>query len=396
MTAGTELLTDLVDQDELDDAVGEGLVRLQINADGDRILNYTEKAVYTRTWTPATRQCRGLIVAADGSIVARPWPKFFNYGEHAADALDLNAPVEVTDKMDGSLGILYFTRLGELAIATRGSFGSEQARHATAIFRARYQPAAFAADHAWTYLFEIIYPENRIVLDYGSMDDLVLLGAVHKGTGQTAGPLDAVCYWWPGPRTSVYPYPTLAAALAAAPRQNAEGLVVRYTAGPHRDTLVKIKQDDYVALHRIITGLTARHLWERLAVWDVHTKTSADIKRLAQTLRLDPTDIRGILDAGVNWRSEIERTAPEEFTNWISRTCATLAADCSAARAAVEEATKALGWTDRKTAAGLLAKHPQRGMVFAALDGKDYLAQAWLSVRPEAERPYAARSESVA
>jgi putative RNA ligase len=39
-----------------------------------------------------------------------------------------------------------------------------------------------------TVLVEIVYPANRIVLDYGGLDDLILLGAVDIATGRTFGP----------------------------------------------------------------------------------------------------------------------------------------------------------------------------------------------------------------
>lgn len=57
---------------------------------------------------PTTRTCRGLIVhSTTGRVLARPWAKFVNHGRPEAETLDLAAPVEVTDKLDGSLGILY-------------------------------------------------------------------------------------------------------------------------------------------------------------------------------------------------------------------------------------------------------------------------------------------------
>src|SRR5437763_7545070 len=132
----------LFDPATLDEMIEGGFVRAQVG-DNRTIYNYTEQAVYTRTWNDVTTQCRGLIAQTNsGLIVARPWPKFFSYGEHAADTLDLTAAVEVTDKEDGSLGILYAATDGD-QIATRGSFASEQAAHATEVYRSRY------AAHWW-------------------------------------------------------------------------------------------------------------------------------------------------------------------------------------------------------------------------------------------------------
>jgi RNA ligase len=246
---------------DLAHALTEKLVRVQEHPTDDlRIFNYTETAVYSGTWTNITRQCRGLIFDGAGNVIARPWPKFFNYGQTEAGDLDLDAPAEVTDKMDGSLGILYPTG-GGYGIATRGSFTSDQALHATGRLQ-DYLRQGFAPLYGWTYLFEIVYPKNRIVLDYGTRDELVFLGAVHILTGRTEGPL-----WkntvgdWPGPRAETFPARTLREALAMEPRPNAEGLVVRYIDTGH---MVKIKQAEYIRLHALATQTSTITVWESL------------------------------------------------------------------------------------------------------------------------------------
>lgn len=390
-------LSNLFDLAALDAAIEEKLVRRQTHpTDPLAIYNYTEMAVYSRAWTPVTKQCRGLIVNTEtGEIVARPWAKFFNYGEHVADTLDITAPVEVTDKADGSLGILYMTSDGP-AIATRGSFMSEQAQHATDLYRGRYA-GKWEPRPDVTYLFEIIYRSNRIVLDYGDMDDLILLGAVNIANGWADGPGAYHTGTWTGPRAQVHTHQTLASALAAKPRPNAEGLVVRYLSGDLAGTMLKLKQADYVALHRIITGLTARRLWERSAIFAVigsHPETT--VRQLGQTLRMDPADVQGILDAGPNWDDEVRKTAPEEFTDWIDATLSALQEHAYDILMDVREAVLEWQGQDRKTIAQGIAKHPHRGMIFSALDGRSVTAQAWASIRPEAEKPYAARSEDVA
>jgi RNA ligase len=399
------MIDDLLDPHALDTAVQAGLVRVQRHpALPLRIFNYTEQAVFGREWTPVTRTCRGLVVADDGTVVARPWPKFFNHGEQSADPLDLAAPVEVTDKADGSLGILYPVPAAPdangadvaagYAVATRGSFSSEQALHATERYGERYA-TAWTPLPGWTYLVEIVYPENRIVLDYGDLDDLILLGAVEVGTGRCAGPLDPPCAGWPGPRTEVHDHASLAEALAAEPRPNAEGLVVRYLEGAHAGAMVKLKQDDYVALHRVVTGLTARRLWERTAV---HAADEAgyDPRRIAQQLRLDPAEVAGILQGGRGWLDALRLTAPEEFTAWIDGTVAELRRQVTELLDRVAADAAPLAGLPRKEAAAAIAAHPYRGMLFAVLDGRPVLTQAWAAVRPEAERPYRNRSEDVA
>jgi hypothetical protein len=70
------------------------------------IHNYSEKTQFDKRWDEVTMSCRGLILDNNGDVIARPWKKFFNYGEGRLKIDDV-MPVEVTDKMDGSLGILY-------------------------------------------------------------------------------------------------------------------------------------------------------------------------------------------------------------------------------------------------------------------------------------------------
>jgi RNA ligase len=101
-------VSDLFDPKLLTEMLEGGFVRAGVHPTLPMtILNYTEKAQYERVWNPVTLTCRGLIVNhTTKDVVARPFRKFFNYGEPAADGLDTSGPVCVTDKMDGSLGIL--------------------------------------------------------------------------------------------------------------------------------------------------------------------------------------------------------------------------------------------------------------------------------------------------
>jgi RNA ligase len=212
------------------------------------IANYTPKAAYDGCWTPVTLTSRGLIFnKRTGEVLARPFPKFFNYGQAGAPEIPLSQEVTAANKFDGSLGIAYYDPDGELAVATRGSFQSEQAYHATAVLRRAVPDLAWIKaelNRGWTPLFEIIYPQNRIVLDYGDADYLQYLGSVYNETGA----------FYPANPERL----TFGELLARPPRPNAEGYVVwlnHYTA-------VKIKQDDYIALHAIVTNLSEKKVWE--------------------------------------------------------------------------------------------------------------------------------------
>ena len=75
----------LFDPADLGRALTEGHVRVQSHPLLPlSIYNYTEKAAYDGIWNEVTLQCRGLIVADNGDVVARPFRKFFNYGQAGA------------------------------------------------------------------------------------------------------------------------------------------------------------------------------------------------------------------------------------------------------------------------------------------------------------------------
>ncbi|AEV88346.1 2'-5' RNA ligase [Actinoplanes sp. SE50] len=353
------LLHDVFDPVTLTEAVQNGLVRTQRHPHLPlTIYNYTEACQYSGAWTPVTLACRGLIVDASGRIVARPLTKFFNHTEAQAPALDAAAPVAVTDKVDGSLGIIYHDGSG-YAVATRGSFASDQAIHATTLLRTRY--GSFTPPDGLTVLVEIIFPANRIVVDYQGLDDLVLLGAVEIATGRSHGP--AAVPDWPGPVVETFGYATLAEALAAAPRAGREGLVVHFTEADQR---VKIKYADYVRLHRLVTGLTPRSVWEILA-------TGGDLDALLEPL-------------------------PDEFHVWARGVAAELTAEVEARAAAVEAAYAGIvaalpdGW-GRKEFALAAVRSPHRGELFQRLDGHDYRPGLWQRVRPSADRAAAGGTE---
>lgn len=342
---------DLFDLGRLDQHLNDGYVKMRSHPELPLVIyNYAEKTAYEREWDVITSGCRGLICHEDGTVVARPWAKFFNLGEHPEGAFDMDAPVEVTDKQDGSLGILVLG-YGAPFLATRGSFESEQAQHATAVYRERY-------DGMWdprpglTYLFEIVYPENRIVLDYGEKDDLILLGATETATHRTLGPDDIP--EWPGPRTQVFAYRTLREALEAEPRPNAEGVVVRF---PESGAMLKLKQADYMELHRIVTGLNARVVWEHALAGD----------------------LMALLDA-----------LPDEFRAWavdLARDLSTTAAEIAEqVDLAHDEILTRLpdGWT-RKDYAIEAVKHPHKALLFLVLDGKSTREHIWKGLRPSGD-----------
>lgn len=200
---------------------------------------------------------RGLVTDANGTILARPLPKFFNAEEHRAEDIPWGLPFEVAEKLDGSLLIVQALQEGDLLFTTRGSFHSKQAEYGERLFLSKY--GSVALDRRYTYLFELIYPENRIVVDYGDREDVVLLAIIETATGEELS-LDAA----PEGLTVA---PRLSASgagdfnfLMAMERQNAEGFVIKFENGFR----VKVKFDEYKRLHKLLTGISEKLIWEYL------------------------------------------------------------------------------------------------------------------------------------
>lgn len=227
-----------------------------VDHDGLLLLNYTNAAQFANRWNWFESVSRGLILdRATGATVALPFAKFHNYYDGCTSA----PLIEATEKLDGSLGILY-RHQGQHKIATRGSFTSDQALWATEYLNHRYDLSDLPA--CLTLLFEIIYPENRVVVDYGTRQDLVLIGIRNTETlsdySASAVLRHAELFKFPTP-TIYAPYP-LSDLIDRATRLTAheEGYVLRFADG----TRWKVKGDAYKLAHKLMTGVSFRRVLE--------------------------------------------------------------------------------------------------------------------------------------
>jgi RNA ligase len=216
------------------------------------IWNYTPAVQYGEKWDEVTLQCRGLVTGTEGDVVARPFKKFFNLEENKHTPTQ---DFEVFDKMDGSLGIM-FKYNGEMICATRGSFTSDQSKWMSE-FAQKYNYQDIIVE-GFTYLFEIIYPENRIVVNYDGQERLVLLGIINTETGEELPHNELfegfdVVKKYDGVRDY--------SELKGKVEQNSEGFVVRFSNGDR----MKIKGEEYLRLHKIMTNVSTTGVWELLS-----------------------------------------------------------------------------------------------------------------------------------
>ena len=131
---------------------------------------------------------------------------------------------------------------------------------------------------------------------------------------------------------------------------NCEGFVIKFS----NDFRIKIKLEEYVRLHRIITHISNVSIWECMA---------------------QNTDLE-----------ELIATTPDEFYTWVKDTQKALQIHYDT----IENTAKNLfqSFDTRKEAAMYYVQHqPYTPVLFAMLDSKDYSPIIWKMVRPAYERP---------
>jgi len=301
-----------------------------------RILNYTPKTQYERHWNPATLACRGLIIDDQDKVVARPFHKFFNYEELETVPV---GPFKVFDKADGSMLIIAIYE-GQKIFATRGSFTSEQAVKAKEIYEANY--SHIELDPEYTHIFEVIYPANRIVIDYGPLEDIIQLATIHTASGREAALVTGF------PHIKAYDIHDLSLLLRAE-GPNREGFVVRYDTGER----LKIKFAEYKRLHRLMTNVTEKSILELLIAGE-------------------PLD--SLLD-----------TVPDEYYKWVRATEAKLLALYQGFEGQALKEFEGIpkDALTRKDIALYFLTCKHASVLFSMLDGKEYASQIWKLVAQE-------------
>jgi hypothetical protein len=245
-------ISELMNLEDLEQAIENGLVSKRKHPTHPLyILNYTAVAQFDWNWNDVTLNCRGLVIDEDYNIIARSFPKFFSYEQLDGKLPQGNFVVE--EKLDGSM-LLVFKYNDEIITATRGSFESEQAIKAYGFLSEDFKTRLHSGE---SWIFEIIYKENRIVVDY-DFEGLILLG-VYMTNALNTKAVDWLANHFGFRRPKLYPFISLEHLLNWE-EDNIEGFVLHYKNGER----VKIKTGDYKRLHRLLTGVSEKTVWEAL------------------------------------------------------------------------------------------------------------------------------------
>lgn len=329
------------------------------------IYNYTAKAQYEKHWHEDTMNCRGLILDGEGNVIARPFKKFFNIGEYGEPTNLGKIPnytwFDIWDKMDGSLGILYKMPDGEFRIATRGSFESEQSKKATEMFKKMFKNPEEVFHDNLTYLFEIIYPSNRIVVDYGKEEKLVLLAVkstlldkefTYEELLEFASNHNIPLTQYHG-RISYNRFAFLKMENDIA--EGKEGFVLKFDNGLR----VKIKSEEYMRLHRIVTGLNSKSIWDML-------RRGEDI-------------------------NEILENVPDEFYDWAKQIKTSFENNYESIEHSCDVIVKSCKFKERKEVAQYFCNKEHKiysGVLFAMYDNKPHRDIIWKMLKPEYAKPF--------
>jgi len=262
---------------------------------GDLILfDYSQELSSNFDWDLVSLNARGIVFnKVTGELVARPFSKFFNYeelrgvaGERLPESFRPNTsgPFRALEKIDGSCAITY-KYLDKWYVNTRGSFASEQAIWATEWLNKNLKTENMNSN--LTYLFEIIYPANRIVVDYGKKEALVLIGVIDKETGNefNYNAMQNVAELIECEIAKIYEFEKFEDIFTAREMltANEEGWVVTFDNGYK----CKIKGEEYLKVHRILSSVTPLHFWRAI---NLETFSMPDIE---ETILLLPDEFQG-------------------------------------------------------------------------------------------------------
>jgi RNA ligase len=220
------------------------------------LYNYGEITQFTGQWCDYTKALRGTVLDIEGNVITKGFNKIFNHSEpQGKDVLDelQKEDYSVYDKVDGSLIIVTRTDEYGLLVHTRGSFESEQALIASDFLKNKYEDVVFPK--GYSFLFEIVYPENKIVLNYGDKEELILLNAVDLSNGLYIGLSEAkeLLEW------KYDCAEELSIKDIYMNRENREGVIL---VNSHH--AVKVKQEDYIEMHRIRSHFSKKMIMKQL------------------------------------------------------------------------------------------------------------------------------------
>ncbi len=237
--------------------MNKGFVREKHPTEDIYIYGYNSR--FNIVWDDVNIHLRGLITNKDGVVMARSFTKFFNFKSYLSQTkflLSDNQIVDIPDgkfkileKIDGCLVMLYWIN-DQPYLATQRSFSSKKAIRATQILYSKYSSTFNKFDRDKTYIFEAIFPETRVIIDYGSVEELYLIGILDTETGNDCV-LENIGFKLPHDYTDELNYVNDIRVLQNLNMYNKEGFVLVYENGYR----LKVKFQWYRTMHSMFAKI---------------------------------------------------------------------------------------------------------------------------------------------
>lgn len=267
------------------------------------VLKYEKDVTFYDLWNEFYMEFRGVVIdLEDMVLVSAPYRKFFNYNEKPstsaeriermlAQALD----VLIKNKEDGSMVSVTKYKNG-IIVSTPGSMESSQAKWAKNFLFTHHATFLKEMPRHVTYLFEAIYPENRIVVDYQGQEKMVMTG-IRSTLNGTYFPdrmvyLLAGLYNIPTPQTE---YKSFSALLEEAknkeihPADKKEGWVITIQTAKD-EVRFKLKCEDYCEIHKVIGVANSPKVVFEQIIQDTFDDFIAKVPDMVKPLAYDITN----------------------------------------------------------------------------------------------------------
>lgn len=339
-------MKNILNIEKLRDYESRNLVYSQVHPTLPLIIwNYSVYTQYNSLWDDITLSCRGLVTDFEGNVISKGFSKFFNHSENKTDIPKNIEKLRVYDKLDGSyIGLFHYD--GNLVVNSKGSFDSEQSNWAMEILGSK---DLSDLKNSYTYCFELIHPENRIVVDYGEETDLILLTAFDNVDNSEVVDVELNDFKkvrnWESEKFS----PNVLRSLDI---ENKEGYVFLFDNGSR----LKIKFDEYLRLHKIVTNTTSYDIWECL---------------------MENRDFDEILDR-----------VPDEFYDFVTETRDSILEDFSTKFDEINDEFYSI--IDKKKYAEKIKENKNKKFLFSRLNSfsKRFEKLIWNSIKPEFKEPF--------
>lgn len=214
------------------------------------------------------RECRGIKFGLDGKPLARPFHKFFNVGEKPEtlqDRVDFDRKFITLEKLDGSMihpifveKVLVCTKMGLTDVAAPVQVYAERGLSFVDGNKAKAWYMDFMYDmmkSKLTPIFEWCSRKQRIVVDYGENDHLVLtaIRGLYDGVYKLHDEMEALALPYNIPVVERWEgtYEGLQQFIDEVQlREGEEGCVIRYEGGDANGHMLKNKNPWYLQLHK--------------------------------------------------------------------------------------------------------------------------------------------------